>query len=105
MTETTYGSTAADARRAASSAAANVSDAASRTVDAASDIASRATDTVATAGQDAIKKLGHAADYFREHEMQEIVSDLQGYVKTHPTQALLGAAALGFLAAVLLRRS
>jgi len=104
VTETTYGS-AADARRAASSAAANVSDAASRTVDAASEIASRAQETVATASQDAIRKLGNAADYFRENEMQEIVSDLQGYVKTHPTQALLGAAALGFLAAVFLRRS
>jgi ElaB/YqjD/DUF883 family membrane-anchored ribosome-binding protein len=33
-----------------------------------------------------------------------MVSDLQSYVKSHPTQALLGAAALGFLAAVLLRR-
>jgi ElaB/YqjD/DUF883 family membrane-anchored ribosome-binding protein len=32
------------------------------------------------------------------------VSDLQSYVKSHPAQALLGAAALGFLAAVLLRR-
>lgn len=104
MTETTYG-LEADARRAASSAAANVSDAASQAVDAASDIASRAQETVATASQDAIRKLGNAADYFRENEMQEIVSDLQGYVKTHPTQALLGAAALGFLAAVFLRRS
>jgi ElaB/YqjD/DUF883 family membrane-anchored ribosome-binding protein len=104
VTETTYGS-AADARRAATSAAANVSDAASRAVDAASDVASRAQETVATAGQDAVRKLSHAADYFRENEMKEIVSDLQGYVKTHPTQALLGAAALGFLAAILLRRS
>ena len=104
MTETTYGSVT-DARRAATSAAANVSDAASRAVDAASDVAARAQETVATVGQDAIAKLSGAADYFREHEMQEIVSDVQGYVKTHPAQALLGAAALGFLAAVLLRRS
>lgn len=104
MTETTFGS-AADARRVASSAAATVSDAASRTVDVASDVAARAQETVAAVGQDAIKQLNTAADYFREHEMKEIVSDLQGYVKTHPTQALLGAAALGFLAAVLLRRS
>ena len=104
MSDTTFGS-AADARRAATSAAANISDAASRTVDTASDIAARAQETVATAGQDAIKKLSSAADYFREHEMKEIASDLQSYVKTHPTQALLGAAALGFLAAVLLRRS
>jgi ElaB/YqjD/DUF883 family membrane-anchored ribosome-binding protein len=104
VTETTYGSTT-DARRAASSAAAGIADAASRTIDEAADMASRAQDTVAAVGQDAITKLSGAADYFREHEMKEIVSDLQGYVKTHPTQALLGAAALGFLAAVLLRRS
>ena len=105
MTETTYGSAAADARRAASSAAAGVTDAASRAVDEAANIASRAQETVAAVSQDAIKKVNHAADYFRDHEMKEIVSDLEGYVKTHPTQALLGAAALGFLAAVLLRRS
>lgn len=104
MTETIYGS-AADARRVASSAAEGISDAASRTVDTASDVASRAQETVAAVGQDAINKLSTAADYFREHEMKEIVSDVQGYVKTHPAQALLGAAALGFLAAVLLRRS
>lgn len=94
MTETTFGSLASEARRSASTAAEGVSD-------ATSDLASRA----ARAGDEAVSRLNDAANYFREHEMKEIVSDLQSYVKSHPTQALLGAAALGFIAAVLLRRN
>ena len=101
MTETTFGSLASEARRSASTAAEGVSDAASRAADATSDLASRA----ARAGDEAVGRLNDAANYFREHEMKEIVSDLQSYVKSHPTQALLGAAALGFIAAVLLRRN
>lgn len=101
MTETTFGSLASEARRTASSTADEMSDVASRAADKASDLASRAT----AVGEQAVNKLSSAADYFREHEMKEVVSDLQSYVKTHPTQALLGAAALGFIAAVLLRRN
>jgi ElaB/YqjD/DUF883 family membrane-anchored ribosome-binding protein len=100
VTETTYGSLASEARRTAAAAAEGLEDATERASETASDLASRATD----AGEQAVKKLNAAADYFREHEVNEIVSDLQSYVKSHPAQALLGAAALGFLAAVLLRR-
>jgi ElaB/YqjD/DUF883 family membrane-anchored ribosome-binding protein len=42
--------------------------------------------------------------YLREHDTQEMLADLRAYVKAHPTQALIGAAAFGFLAAALLRR-
>jgi ElaB/YqjD/DUF883 family membrane-anchored ribosome-binding protein len=101
VTETTFGSLASEARRSASNAAEGVSDAASRAAETTSDLASRA----ARVGDQAVSRLNDAAEYFREHEMNEIVSDLQSYVKTHPAQALLGAAALGFIAAVLLRRN
>jgi ElaB/YqjD/DUF883 family membrane-anchored ribosome-binding protein len=97
VTETTYGSLASEARRTAATAAEGLADASSR---ASEDLASRAT----AVGEQAVDKLHAAAEYFREHEVNEMVSDLQSYVKSHPTQALLGAAALGFLAAVLLRR-
>jgi hypothetical protein len=33
-----------------------------------------------------------------------MVNDVTSWVKAHPTQALLGALALGFLASLLLRR-
>jgi ElaB/YqjD/DUF883 family membrane-anchored ribosome-binding protein len=42
--------------------------------------------------------------YLREHDTQDMLADLRAYVKAHPTQALIGAAAFGFLAAALLRR-
>lgn len=104
MPETTFGSVVGDARRSVSSAADNLSDMTSRVTDKASDLASRAQEKASELGQKAVNKVGATADYFREHEMKEMVSDLNSYVKSHPTQALLGAAALGFLAAVLLRR-
>ena len=101
MNETTFGSLASEARRTGASAADEMSDIASRAADTASDLASRAT----AVGEEAVNRLGEAANYFRDHDVREITSDLQSYVKSHPTQALLGAAALGFIAAVLLRRS
>ena len=105
MTETIYRSGVESARRTASSAAEGVSDVASRTAETVADLASQAQETATAVGQQAVNKLGAAADYFREHEMNDIMSDVQSYVKKYPTQALLGAAAVGFLAAVWLRRS
>ena len=104
MPETTYGSVVGDARGSVSSAADSLSDMTSEAIDKASDLASQAQEKASELGQKAVKRLGATADYFREHEMKEMVSDLNSYVKSHPTQALLGAAALGFLTAVLLRR-
>lgn len=43
-------------------------------------------------------------DYVREHGVKEVVSSVTSWVKAHPTQALIGALAIGFLAAVLTRR-
>lgn len=86
MTESTYGSRSETTR----DAAANLADKASRTVDRASEMASQAQTKVAA--------------YFRDHDVQDMVDDLAGYVKKHPVQSLIAAASLGFLAAAVLRR-
>ena len=43
-------------------------------------------------------------DYVREHGIKDMVSGVTSWVKAHPTQALIGALALGFLVAALSRR-
>lgn len=83
----------------------NLTDMASRAKNEASRVATRTSERASALGQQAAERLGETASYFRDHEMKEIVSDLKSYTKSHPGQALLGAAAVGFLAAVLLRRS
>ncbi|HYN07135.1 MAG TPA: hypothetical protein VES67_07070 [Vicinamibacterales bacterium] len=49
-------------------------------------------------------RIESTVDYFREHGVQDVVDDLTRYVKSHPTQALIGAAMLGFVAGQLIRR-
>jgi len=44
-------------------------------------------------------------EYFRQHDVRAIVNDFKGYLQTHPTQALVGAVALGFIAGRAMRRS
>jgi ElaB/YqjD/DUF883 family membrane-anchored ribosome-binding protein len=51
-----------------------------------------------------INEISETAEYVREHAIKDMVNDVTSWVKAHPTQALLGALALGFLASVLLRR-
>ena len=41
--------------------------------------------------------MGATADYLRDHEVTDMMSDLKRVVKDHPTPALIGAALLGFL--------
>ena len=105
MSDTTFGSVANDARREAADAASTVADMASRAKDKAADVASRVQETASDLGNRAAEKFNATASYFREREMNDIVSDVNEYVKANPTKALLGAAAVGFLAAVLIRRS
>jgi ElaB/YqjD/DUF883 family membrane-anchored ribosome-binding protein len=50
-------------------------------------------------------RVENAVEYVREHGMQDVVDDLMRYVKSHPTQALIGAAVLGFVAGQIIRRS
>jgi ElaB/YqjD/DUF883 family membrane-anchored ribosome-binding protein len=65
--------------------------------DMASEVGGRVSDAASRAQQKVM-------DYFRTHDASDILEDVNGYVKEHPTQALLAAAALGFLAAAVLRR-
>jgi ElaB/YqjD/DUF883 family membrane-anchored ribosome-binding protein len=48
--------------------------------------------------------LSATADYVRDNTMSDVVTDLKSYVKAHPTQALVGAAVVGFMAGRLLQR-
>lgn len=101
MADTTYKSTMGDTvrdvkdqgREFASDVASGVSDAASRVQDKAS-----------AYGRKAVDQFNSATEYFRDHDMRQIADDARSWVREHPTQALIGAAALGFLAAALLRR-
>jgi len=86
MTDKAYGSRTEHARDTVE----HLADSASRTVDRASEMASRAQTKV--------------TEYFRDHDMQDMVDDVSRYVKSHPVQSLIAAASIGFLAAAVLRR-
>jgi ElaB/YqjD/DUF883 family membrane-anchored ribosome-binding protein len=90
MAETNYNASVRESGRDLSSMAEDAADVASEVGNRVSDAASRAQQKV--------------VEYFRNRDASDMLEDLNGYVKAHPTQALLGAAALGFLAAALLRR-
>ena len=49
-------------------------------------------------------KLSATADYVRDNTVRDAWADLEAYVKTHPTQALLGAAVVGYCAGRMLSR-
>jgi hypothetical protein len=55
--------------------------------------------------QTARETLNNAVGYFREHDVRAITNDLKGYLQSHPTQALIGAVVLGFLAGRVIRRA
>ena len=46
----------------------------------------------------AADRIGGAAQYLREHEVKDMMSEVESFVKEHPAQALLGAVVVGFLA-------
>lgn len=48
--------------------------------------------------------LSATATYLREHKIGDMMTDVEAYLKSHPAQALGGAAVLGFFAGRLLRR-
>lgn len=56
--------------------------------------------TVGTRAADSLEKTAH---YIREHETQELWSDVQEYVRQHPGTALIGALAAGFVISRVLR--
>ena len=43
------------------------------------------------------------ATYLREHDTQTMLNDIEAYVRGHPTQAVIGAVAVGFVLGRMLR--
>ena len=82
----------------------DAADVVSEAADAASDIASRVQDRASAIGKKAVDQFNTTAGYLREHDVKEMADDLNSWVKSHPTQALIAAAAVGFVAAAFLRR-
>jgi ElaB/YqjD/DUF883 family membrane-anchored ribosome-binding protein len=112
MADTTYKPTTGDtvrdmqdqARDFANDMSGEVSDAASRVKDTASEYGRKAKDTASEYSRKAADQFNAATEYFRGHDMHEIADDAKAWVRENPTQALIGAAVVGFLAAALLRR-
>jgi ElaB/YqjD/DUF883 family membrane-anchored ribosome-binding protein len=57
----------------------------------------------AQAGVKLAEGMETAATYLKEHSSDELLKDLEGYVKQHPTQALVGAIFAGILVGRILR--
>ena len=64
-----------------------------------------ASKVVADSASKAADAFNATVDYVRESSTSDMWDDAQEYVRAHPAQALLAAAAAGFIAARLLRRS
>ena len=112
MADTTYKPTTGDtvrdmkdqAREFATDMSEEVADAASRVKDTASEYGRKAKDTASEYSRKAADQFNAATEYFRGHDMKEIADDAKAWVRENPTQAIIGAAVVGFLAAALLRR-
>lgn len=65
------------------------------------DTARRAVDQTTTAVRSGVDK---TVKYFRDRDARAIGNDVKGYLQSHPTQALIGAAVLGVLAGRMMRR-
>lgn len=57
----------------------------------------------AEVGTKAADTMERGATYLREHDTQEIIDDVERYVREHPMQALAGAVVGGFLIGRILR--
>lgn len=53
---------------------------------------------VANLAHTAADRLGATAQYVRDHDTKQVMSDVQSFVKSYPGQSLLAAAIVGFLA-------
>jgi len=92
-----YGQKAMDAVEAGRESAASTLDSAASAVRSNADSLPGGAD-VSRFARRAADKMGGAAQYLREHEVKDVMSEVQSFVKEHPAQALLGAALVGFLA-------
>ena len=57
----------------------------------------------AQAGVKVAEGMETAASYLREHNTEELLTDVEQYVRQHPTQALVGAIFAGFVIGRVLR--
>lgn len=51
----------------------------------------------------AAEKMESTSAYIRDHDVQDMMTDLESFVRQHPTQSLVAAAAAGFLVGRMLR--
>ena len=103
MANTTY-STGRTGSPDISSLADDARDMATDVVDDAQGVAARAQEKATQLGRKAVDQFSAATEYFRQHDVNEMVSDVKSWVRAHPTQALVAAVAIGFVAAAVLRR-
>ena len=104
MANTVFGTTGREFGNEAEALKDTAANAVSDATDAAADIASRVQDRASAIGKKAVDQFNATAGYLRDMDVKEMADDLNSWVKSHPTQALLAAAAVGFVAAALLRR-
>jgi ElaB/YqjD/DUF883 family membrane-anchored ribosome-binding protein len=69
-----------------------------------SDISSRVQNTASDLSQKASDAFEATTDYVGSNTIGDIAADVRRFVKANPTQALLGALVVGFLAGRMLRR-
>lgn len=50
------------------------------------------------------RQTDRAVDWLREMDLRKMMNDVGGYMRTHPTQALVGAVILGFVTGRMIRR-
>jgi ElaB/YqjD/DUF883 family membrane-anchored ribosome-binding protein len=92
-----YGQRAMDAMESGRQSAASTLDNAASGIRSKADSLPGGTD-VSRFARRAADKIGGAAQYLREHEVKDMMSEVESFIKEHPAQALLGAALVGFLA-------
>jgi len=73
--------------------------------DSYEDLASEAERGVSRAAAGIRDQFNGIVDYFNDKGVQEVMDDVTGYVKSHPAQALIGAAVIGFFVGRIARRS
>lgn len=98
-----YGQRALDAVESGRQSAASTLDSAASGIRSKADSLPGGAD-VSRFARRAADKIGGAAQYLREHEVKDMMSEAESFIKEHPTQALLGAALVGFLAGRSMRR-
>ena len=92
-----YGQRAMDAVESGRQSAASTLDDAASGIRAKADSLPGGAD-VSKFARRAADKIGGAAQYLRDHEVKDMMSEVQDFIKEHPAQALIGAVVVGFLA-------